>query len=76
MFQFVQRIIINPFLKRNNINPLGRWSLVTNDRKAYRRSDLANEDHCGPCGTYAMRQKDKNVHKIHINNSSKTKSKV
>ena len=46
---------------------LGRWSLVDHNGKAYRRSELANEDHCGTCATYAMRQTDKNIQKIRIN---------
>lgn len=46
--------------------PLGRWSLVDHNRTAYRRSELANEDHCGTCATYAMRQSDKNIQKIHV----------
>ena len=46
--------------------PLGRWSLVDHNRTAYRRSELANEDHCGTCATYAIRQTDKNIQKIHV----------
>lgn len=53
--------------------PLGRWSLVAHNRTAYRRSELANEDHCGTCATYAMRQTDKNIQKIRINVDKKPK---
>lgn len=52
--------------QRDGPTPLGRWSLVDHSTKAYRRSELANEDHCGTCATYAMRQSDKNIQKIHI----------
>ena len=37
--------------------PLGRWSLIQ-DEKLYRRSDLSNEDHCGPCGEYVMQKRE------------------
>ena len=57
-----KRIFSNGDIQR----PLGRWSLVDDSRKAYRRSELANEDHCGTCATYAMRQSDKNIQRIHI----------
>ena len=40
-----KRIFSNGDIQR----PLGRWSLVDDSRKAYRRSELANEDHCGTC---------------------------
>ena len=55
------------FLRKETPRPLGRWSLVDHNGKAFRRSELANEDHCGTCATYAMRQSDKNIQKIHIN---------
>ena len=57
-----KRIFSNGDISR----PLGRWSLVDHNRKAYRRSELANEDHCGTCATYAIRQTDKNIQKIHV----------
>lgn len=59
---FLKRIFSNGDIQR----PLGRWSLVDHSQKAYRRSELANEDHCGTCATYAMRQSDKNIQKIHV----------
>jgi len=30
--------------------PLGRWNLETCNKKINNKIDLANEDHCGPCG--------------------------
>ena len=29
---------------------LGRWGSVENKKSLDRRIDMANEDHCGPCG--------------------------
>lgn len=59
---FLKRIISNGEIHR----PLGRWSLVEDSRSAFRRSELANEDHCGTCATYALRQSEKNIQKIHV----------
>ena len=34
--------------------PLGRWSIETCNKKLNNKIDLANEDHCGPCGKYII----------------------
>ena len=49
-----KRIFSNGDIQR----PLGRWSLVDDSRKTYRRSELANEDHCGTCSEYINQQKE------------------
>jgi hypothetical protein len=33
---------------------LGRWSIEQCDKKMNSKIDLSNEDHCGPCGQYAL----------------------
>ena len=33
---------------------LGRWKIEQCKKKLNRKIDLSNEDHCGPCGQYAM----------------------
>ena len=33
-----------------DIRPLGRWHRIYDQRVISRRIDLANYDHCGPCG--------------------------
>lgn len=51
----MQRIIIfvrNLFFKMPNKTPLGRWSIEVCNKKTDKKIDLANEDHCGPCGKY------------------------
>lgn len=45
--------IIKRFIKDDK-NVLGRWNLDYCDKKMKRKIDLANEDHCGPCGTYIL----------------------
>ncbi len=37
-------------------NPLGRWNMEICNKKINNKIDLANEDHCGPCGEYALKK--------------------
>jgi hypothetical protein len=36
---------------------LGRWNIESCNKKINYKIDLANEDHCGPCGTYIKNKK-------------------
>ena len=45
--------IIKNILQKSNLKPpLGRWNIEQCDKKLNNKIDLANEDHCGPCGKY------------------------
>lgn len=33
---------------------LGRWNLDYCNKKINNKIDMSNEDHCGPCGQYAL----------------------
>ena len=59
--------IIKKFIKDDK-NILGRWNIDYCDKKLKRKIDLANEDHCGPCGTY-MLDKLKDISKNEKDNS-------
>jgi hypothetical protein len=37
-------------------NPLGRWNMEICNKKINNKIDLANEDHCGTCGEYALKK--------------------
>lgn len=50
IFKFIQRII-NPI---ESPKPLGRWGMDYCSKKTNFKVDLANEDHCGPCGQYGI----------------------
>jgi len=56
MQRFVQRLTISVtnFLPRTVQKPLGRWSYETCHARLAHKIDLSNEDHCGPCGQYAL----------------------
>jgi len=49
-------IIKNIVKKETEKPPLGRWSIETCNKKLNHKIDLANEDHCGPCGIYMNKQ--------------------
>ena len=34
--------------------PVGRWRTETCPKQMNQKIDLSNEDHCGPCGQYAL----------------------
>jgi hypothetical protein len=49
--------IINIFknmMPKDLSKPLGRWKKIECDKQMNHKIDLSNEDHCGPCGQYAL----------------------
>jgi len=44
--KFITKVPKNP--------PLGRWNIDYCSNKTNTKIDLANEDHCGPCGQYII----------------------
>ena len=42
----------NLFKRKHYRLPLGRWNIETCNNKINNKIDLANEDHCGPCGKH------------------------
>jgi hypothetical protein len=64
---------IKKFLSKDLPKPVGRWRTENCNSQMNRKIDLSNEDHCGPCGQYALEKtevinrKNTNIHveKIH-----------
>ena len=55
--KFLNNII--KFIKRNDVpRPVGRWRVEDCNKKTDFKIDLSNEDHCGPCGQYALEKTD------------------
>jgi hypothetical protein len=51
--------IIKKLLSKDILKPpLGRWGIENCNKKMNNKIDLSNEDHCGPCGQYALRKID------------------
>ena len=46
--------IIKMFQPKDIIKPLGRWRIENCNARMNHKIDLSNEDHCGPCGQYAL----------------------
>ena len=46
--------IINKLKPINLPIPLGRWRIEKCNTQMNNKIDLSNEDHCGPCGQYAL----------------------
>jgi hypothetical protein len=42
------------FQPKDIIKPLGRWRIENCNTRMNHKIDLSNEDHCGPCGQYAL----------------------
>jgi hypothetical protein len=63
-------IIIKIFLKESP-KPIGRWKIEHCNYITNTKIDLSNEDHCGPCGQYALTKtnlKNNKLSNIHSNN--------
>lgn len=50
----------------------GRWGTNYSSRQLDARIDLANEDHCGPCGNYRMNKKTDTTMKNRFDSCSDT----
>jgi len=49
--------ILKRFIPKQLPKPLGRWKIEDCNKKMDHKIDLSNEDHCGPCGQYALEKK-------------------
>ena len=52
MKRFVTRM--RKFISNDLPKPLGRWRKEDCPQRLNHKIDLSNEDHCGPCGHYAL----------------------
>ena len=46
--------IIKKIMPKELPKPLGRWRIEECNTRMNYKIDLSNEDHCGPCGQYAL----------------------
>jgi len=46
--------ILQKLLPKEVTKPVGRWSIEKCSIRMNQKIDLSNEDHCGPCGQYAL----------------------
>ena len=50
--------IIKKVLPKEIPKPVGRWRIEYCNTQMNNKIDLSNEDHCGPCGQYALEKKE------------------
>lgn len=48
------RTILKNILPKELPKPMGRWRIENCNIQTNNKIDLSNEDHCGPCGQYAL----------------------
>jgi hypothetical protein len=46
--------LIQKVISKEIPKPMGRWNIDYCNKKVNKKIDLSNEDHCGPCGQYAI----------------------
>jgi hypothetical protein len=46
--------MITKLIKKELPTPVGRWRIEDCSVRMNNKVDLSNEDHCGPCGQYAL----------------------
>jgi hypothetical protein len=49
IFSFIKK-----FISKEIVKPVGRWRIENCNTQLNKKIDLSNEDHCGPCGQYAL----------------------
>jgi hypothetical protein len=55
------KMIIQKLLPKELPTPTGRWNIDYCNTKINNKIDLSNEDHCGPCGQYALTKLESNI---------------
>lgn len=58
--RLIYQVIKNFFSKEPQIG-LGRWNITYEIPKINIKANLANEDHCGPCGEYILEKNNKKI---------------
>jgi hypothetical protein len=57
------KTIIQKLLPKELPKPVGRWRMEKCNNQMNHKIDLSNEDHCGPCGQYALTKIESNKNK-------------
>ena len=61
--------IIKKIMPKDLQKPVGRWRIENCNKQMNQKVDLSNEDHCGPCGQYAL-------DKIELTNNKNTNTNI
>jgi len=66
---------INKLMRKEIPKKLGRWNIENCNKKIDNKIDLSNEDHCGPCGQYAINKIEVKMKDIMNSKTMKTEKK-
>ena len=58
--------VLKKLIPKEPPKPLGRWKLDQCSLQMNNKIDLSNEDHCGPCGQYALEKTESKNNNIII----------
>ena len=58
MNKYIKSVISKLFPQKEMPKHMGRWRIEDCHKQVNHRIDLSNEDHCGPCGQYALSKLD------------------
>ena len=58
MNTYIKSLMSKLFPKKEMPKHMGRWRIEDCHKQTNLRVDLSNEDHCGPCGQYALSKID------------------
>ena len=58
MNKYIKSVMSKLFPKKELPKHMGRWRIEDCHKQTNHRIDLSNEDHCGPCGQYALSKLD------------------
>ena len=58
MNKYIKSVMGKLFPKKEMPKHMGRWRIEDCHKQTNHRIDLSNEDHCGPCGQYALSKID------------------
>ena len=65
--------ILRKIISKDLPTPIGRWRIEKCNKKMNNKIDLSNEDHCGPCGQYALEKIASKNNKLLVIPSEKPK---
>jgi hypothetical protein len=68
--------ILTKIIPKEPPKQLGRWNIDYCNKKTNIKIDLSNEDHCGPCGNYAITKsnlQNKNIVQYKVKNDTNVK---
>jgi hypothetical protein len=68
--------IVRKMLSKELPNPTGRWRIEHCNKRMNSKVDLSNEDHCGPCGQYALTKVNTQTKESESKNSQSNNNKT